>query len=92
MQVPQPGCDCKPGSEADQNPLCQGPDGNYSAVQRSGKAYPGLRELQVLKDFGTNAVVASICARNVTDSSKQDYGYGPAVDALLDRMKAAFGR
>jgi hypothetical protein len=89
MQTPQPGCDCKPGSEADQNPLCQGTDSTYSSVQWAAKAYPGLRELKVLKDFGTNAIVASICAKNLVDPSRQDYGYRPAVDAIVERLKSA---
>jgi hypothetical protein len=89
MKIPQPGCDCKPGTEADQNPLCQGTDGNYSSVQWAAKAYPSVRELEVLKDFGSNAIVASICAKNLTDPSRQDYGYRPAVDAIVNRLGTA---
>ena len=89
MKSPAPGCDCAPGSEADQNPLCEAASGDYSTIQWAAKAYPGLRELQVLKDFGANAVVASVCPRNVTDDTQQDYGYGPAVDALGDRLAVA---
>jgi hypothetical protein len=48
-----------------------------------------LRELQVLKDFGKNAVVASICARNLASPAAQDYGYRPAMDAIVDRMSEA---
>ncbi|HVW30300.1 MAG TPA: hypothetical protein VHC69_33310 [Polyangiaceae bacterium] len=89
LQDPLVGCDCIPGRETDNNPLCQSPDGTYSDVQSFAKGYPGLRELQVLKDFGDNGVVASICARNLTDENAQDYGYGPAVDAIVDRLKQA---
>jgi len=89
MKVPAPGCDCKPGKEADNNPLCQGANGQYSTVQNAAKAYPGLRELKVLKDFGNNSIVASICARNLKDANAQDYGYRPAVDAIVDRLKEA---
>jgi hypothetical protein len=89
MANPAPGCDCKPGDEGDLNPLCQGTDNQYSTIQWAAKGYPGLRELQVLKDFGNNAVVASICAKNLTDQSRQDYGYRPAVDAIVDRLKEA---
>jgi hypothetical protein len=88
-QDPLVGCDCAPGREADNNPLCQSPDGTYSTTQSFAKGYPGLRELQVLKDFGANGVVASICARNLTDKNAQDYGYGPAIDAIVDRLKQA---
>jgi len=84
------GCDCKPGDLASNNPLCQDAAGTYSAPsQRYAKAYPGLRELQVLKDFGDKSIVASICARNVKDTLRQDFGYRPAVDAIVDRLKEA---
>jgi hypothetical protein len=89
MKVPAPGCDCKPGKETDNNPLCQGANGAYSTTQSAAKAYPGLRELKVLKDFGPNSIVASICARNLKDNGAQDYGYRPAVDAIVDRLKEA---
>jgi len=89
MKVPAPGCDCKPGKEGDNNPLCQAPGGNYTTTQYAAKAYPGLRELKVLKDFGNNSIVASICARNLKDDKAQDYGYRPAVDAIVDRLKEA---
>jgi len=89
-KTPQPGCDCKPDSQADQNPLCEDATGNYTTVQWAAKGYPGLRELQVLKDFGNNGIVASICARNLDPNNMgQDYGYRPAVDAIVDRLKEA---
>src|SRR6185295_5870405 len=58
------------------------------------KAYPGVRELQVLKDFGeksTNSIVASICARNVTKEQDPDFGYRPAIAAIVDRLKEQLG-
>ena len=79
-----------PGHESDNNPLCQQPNGLYGTTQFAAKAYPGLRELQVLKDFGANATVASICARNTRDQAAQDYGYRPAVDAIVDSVGQAF--
>jgi hypothetical protein len=84
------GCDCTSADLASENPLCQDAQGAYaSPTQYYAKAYPGLRELQVLKDFGPNSIVASICARNVTKPKAQDYGYRPAVDAIVDRLKGA---
>jgi hypothetical protein len=82
-------CDCKQADldAGSRNPLCQNSSGSYTTQQLFGKAYPGLRELQVLKDFGDNSIVASICARNLTDDTAQDYGYRPAVDAIVDRLK-----
>jgi len=82
------GCDCKQDEldAGSRNPLCQNSAGNYTTDQLFGKAYPGVRELQVLKDFGDNSIVASICARNLMKDA-QDYGYRPAVDAIVDRLK-----
>jgi hypothetical protein len=80
-------CDCDDRDDEDYNPLCQDPATNeYGARQFRAKAYPGLRELEVLKDFGKNSIVASICARNVEERSRQDYGYRPAVDAIVERL------
>ncbi len=86
------GCDC--GTDrmsGDNNPLCQNPTtGTYGTDQYYAKAYPGLRELEVLRDFGNNAIVASICAKNLSPLGKdtaQDYGYRPAIDAIVDRLK-----
>jgi hypothetical protein len=89
MQTPTPGCDCKPDHIADNNPLCQAQNGQYSTTQTFAKAYPGLRELSVLQKFGDNSIVASICAKNLGDKTAQDYGYRPAVDAIVDRLKEA---
>jgi hypothetical protein len=88
-----PGCDCKQTdlAKGSNNPLCQNEGGNYTTDQIFGKAYPGLRELQVLKDYGKNSIVASICARKLKDNERdaQDWGYRPAVDAIVDRLKGA---
>jgi hypothetical protein len=90
MPEPKPGCDCEEVRAGDNNPLCQNPQTNaYEKNQYFAKAYPGLRELQVLKDYGKNSIVASICARNLIDPNAQDYGYRPAVDAIVDRLKEA---
>jgi len=92
-------CDCSPDKAgkldavvAANSPLCQGPTGTVSAVQTSAKAYPGARELQVLKDFGDNAIVASICPKVTTTAdpaSDPNYGYNPAVGAIIARLKDA---
>lgn len=84
-------CDCPSG--AFDRPLCeQRPgDGNPGTTQYWSKAYPGLRQLQVLRDFGENSIVASICARNVDVEARPDFGYRPAVDAIVDRLKARLG-
>lgn len=78
-------CDCKqPGMPAP--PLCQAPGSGagqgYSSMQHYAKAYPGLRQLAVLRDLGTTAVPASACPKSIEPASPV-YGYGPAFDALL---------
>ena len=84
-------CDCYDGAR--DRPLCEQTPGvtGPGPLQYWAKAYPSSRQLQVLRDFGTqtaNSVVASICARNVTDASRSDYGYRPAMAALLERLQA----
>jgi hypothetical protein len=81
-------CDC--GAEPDRNrPLCQAPDTGMPAgtTQHFGKAYPGTRILQVLRDFGTNSIVGSICPKIMTGAIEDpNYGYNPAVQAIVDRL------
>lgn len=94
-------CDCTyygpgqgDGSEYN-SPLCQGQNGQYSATQSFGKAYPGVRELQALEKFALknptkNAIVASICPKEADPADKQtkkDWGYRPAVATIVDRLK-----
>ncbi len=94
-------CDCSPDAggkastiaAAANSPLCQG--GATINTQTSAKGYPGARELQVLKDLGNNAIVASICPKVVTAKNPADpasdpnYGYNPAVGAIIERLKEA---
>jgi hypothetical protein len=75
------------------SPLCQQPDGSYATTQVAAKAYPGVRELQALRAFHTrnntdNAIVASICPKDLTYANRtsRGYGYNPAVAALANRM------
>ncbi len=85
-----PACDCTDfGDEIFANPVCQEPSDGYGLTQRYGKAYPGLRQLQVLRDFGDNSVVASICPKEMGDTFAPDFGYRPAVNALLERFRGA---
>lgn len=86
-----PGCDCVDATGAANTfnrPLCEG------TTQTHAKAFPGTRELQVLKDFGAkgtqNAIVASICPKSLDgDKKSAGYGYNPAVAAIVDRLKEA---
>jgi hypothetical protein len=72
-------------------PLCQQPNGSYSEVQTRAKAYPGTRELEVLSFYGENSIVASICPKVLDDNTNADYGYNPAVGAIIDRLKEKLG-
>ena len=89
-------CDCSPDKmgntdavTAANSPLCQPAAGGPAGTTQSfAKAYPGARELTVLKDFGDNAIVASICPK-INDTTKPDYGYNPAVGAIINRLKDA---
>jgi len=80
-------CDC----DADNfnRPLCEATPGNGTpgTTQYWAKAYPGLRQLQVLRDLGSRSVVASICARNTTDPGRPDFGYRPAVTAIIEGLQ-----
>lgn len=75
------GCDC--GDEPLRNrAVCQPPEGGAATTtQYFGKAYPGLRILEVLRDFGDNSVVGSICPK------LSDDGYTPVVTTIITRMK-----
>jgi hypothetical protein len=84
-------CDCRQG-EVDR-PLCEATPGvsTPGTTQFWAKAYPGTRHLEVLKNYGANSIVASICARNVDDESASDFGYRPAIAAIVDRLKEQLG-
>src|SRR5690606_16765319 len=84
-------CDCFQG-EFDR-PLCEETPGTSppGTTQYWAKAYPGGRHLEVLKEYGANSIVASICARNVTDPNAADFGYRPAIAAIVDRLKEQLG-
>jgi hypothetical protein len=83
-------CDCGAAALDNRNrPLCQPPaGGTASTTQYFGKAYPGLRPLEVLKGIGESAIVASICPKVLT-FGQPGYGYEPAVDAIVDRLRFA---
>jgi hypothetical protein len=82
-------CDCK--DPLNDNPLCQ-PDPNdptKRTLQTKAKAYPGVRELQVLKSIGAQGITASVCPKQLTAQDQPDYGYRPAIGSIIDRLKIA---
>jgi len=81
-------CDCWNG-DVTYNPLCQNGSGAYGKIQYGAKAYPGLRELEFLKGVGNQGIVGSICPKNTTDSTQTDYGYRPAIESIIVRLRRA---
>lgn len=79
-------CDCSP-THASNNPLCQAPDGSFGTTQLRAKAYPSLRQLEVLEGIGDSGIVGSICPAQIDDLGASDYGYRPAIGALIERIK-----
>jgi hypothetical protein len=81
-------CDCRNG-DVSKSSLCQDPSGAYGNRQFAAKGYPGLRELELLKALGDQGIVGSICPKNTTESTRLDYGYAPAIAALIERLRVA---
>ncbi len=79
-------CDCQ---TATASPLCGDGTANPKTTQILGKAYPTVQELQVANKLGEQSIVASLCPREPSDTTNPDYGYRPAVRAIVDRLKNA---
>ena len=80
------GCDCSVA--ANDNPLC---DPAVKTTQLRAKGYPGTRELAMLYSVGANGIVGSVCPAQLKDKTQSDYGYRPAIGAIIDRLKTALG-
>jgi hypothetical protein len=74
--------DCKKDSDA---PLCEGDKASTTRRQVRAKAFPARRELMLVRALGDQGTAASICPR-VTTPGAPDYGYGPAVNSIVDRL------
>ena len=91
FELPEPfectesSCDCS-GKDTSHNPLCQDASGAYGTTQFRAKAYPSLRQLAVLKGAGSQGIVGSICPAQIDDPEASDFGYRPAIEALVDRL------
>ncbi len=67
--------------------------GDYT-VQVYAKAYPTVRELMLANMMGGQGIVSSLCPIHTTDNASGNdplYGYRPAVNAIIDRLKSALG-
>lgn len=82
-------CDCR--DERPTDPICQPPAGGVgTTTQYYAKAYPALRELDVLRQHGANAVVASICPKTLLGVNRElEFGYRPAIAGLIKRLHCA---
>jgi hypothetical protein len=99
-------CDCCPPQSttcttpiSPDNPLCA-PNPNdldpithapRMTLQIGAKAYPGIKNLAIVKGVGNQGIAASICPKQLDDATRPDYGYRPAMQAILDRLKQAIG-
>jgi len=82
------GCECNdPTDLSSFNPTCQAAAGDYQKTQRFGRTTPSTRQLEVLRDLGGQAVVASVCHDQLSAVDSPDFGFKPAVNAILRALK-----
>jgi hypothetical protein len=87
-------CDCATGALNAGTQLC---DSVTPTLQVYGKAYPSVREMVIAKAMsastsGNQGIVSSLCPIHVTDEAGGNdplFGYRPAVNAIIDRLKAS---
>ncbi|MFT3773662.1 MAG: hypothetical protein QM820_50450 [Minicystis sp.] len=83
-------CDCS--DPKNDNPLCEAADPANPTTTRTkqvrAKAYPGIRQLNVIRDLGPQGVAGSICPVQQTDPTRADYAYRPSIQALIARVGA----
>jgi hypothetical protein len=63
-------------------------------VQTYAKAYPTTRELMLANMMGQQGIVSSLCPIHTNDNAAgndPEYGYRPAVNAIVNRLKSALG-
>ncbi len=64
-------------------------------VQTHAKAYPTIRELMLANMMGSQGIVSSMCPIHSVDNATGDdplYGYRPAMDAIVNRMRLGIAR
>jgi hypothetical protein len=90
-------CDCpsSPGLTPEElPPIC---DPTTQTTQVGAKAYPTVRELEVAQLLGSQGFVASLCPIDVIPAAGETavsdplYGYNPAVNGIVDRLKGSLG-
>jgi hypothetical protein len=85
-------CNCDTQALALNRPDCQPPAGGAATeTEYFGTAYPGIRHLELARELGERSVVSSICARDTTSTTSNDYGYLPAMRAIQNRLTVLLG-
>jgi hypothetical protein len=91
------GCDCPATAgltPAELPPIC---NPQQPTQQTGAKAYPTQRELILAKLMKSQGIVSSLCPIHVAPAAGQTeltdplFGYNPAVNGIVDRMKTAIG-
>jgi hypothetical protein len=90
-------CDCAMANNSQNTPLCQKNGGAYTTMQINGKAYPSIREMAIAHAManspnGVQGIVSSLCpihTQFVGGMTDPLYGYRPAANAIVDRLKNA---
>ncbi len=62
-----------------------------STTQIKAKAYPGLRERSSSGSSAPRASSARCARASSTTRARPDYGYRPAIGAIIDRLKTVLG-
>ncbi|APR86185.1 Hypothetical protein A7982_11534 [Minicystis rosea] len=60
-------------------------------LQRRAKAYPGIRQLSVVKALGSQGIARSICPVQLDDAGSDDFGYRSALAPLFERLRVSVG-
>ncbi len=93
--------DCKNASDA---PLCEakraasnvcGTNPGAPGCRRKqvrAKAFPTVRELEVVRALGEQGIAASLCPQETADTTSPLYGYNPGVKAIVDRLANVIAR
>jgi hypothetical protein len=86
-----PSCDCR--DPFNDSPLCEADpsDPGSRTLQVRAKAYPSVRELAVTRALGVQGITASVCPAQLNDDTAADFGYRPAVGAIVERVKGVGG-
>lgn len=92
-------CDCTAEDQEYNRPLCDYTQshGEGAGIQTHAKAYPGIRQLEVLRGIGDHGIVASICPRyltaapNLQAEDDPNFGYNPAITNIIDAIKTQLG-